>query len=126
MKALFLGPSQRLVGVQREWHTRKRNGKDVCWLLLDRHGKVVCMAQRIRALSEWVNENLATEPWTKVSTSGLYDLADVEEGRIGGFHKGRWRLMSVDLADASDTFERTRSGYEQAAIVGDATCYRTA
>lgn len=60
MKAetMYLQPSQRLAGVQKEWHTHKRDGKDIAYVIFDRRSGVAkspcshrsCLQSRILSM----------------------------------------------------------------------------
>ena len=39
--AVYLKPGERLSAVRKEWHTRKRGGKDSCYVIVDRFGKLL-------------------------------------------------------------------------------------
>ena len=125
-ETMYLTPSQSLVGVQKERHSRKKDGKDVCYLIIDHDRKIVLMTQKLSAVSAFINTHLvpSDEPWTRVTTVGLWEVLDQTGGRVGGWHKGRWRVMSVDLESASVLFESVRKEHEEAAVVGIPACYQ--
>ena len=125
-EAMYLQPGQRLECVQKEWHTRKRDGRDICYVLLDRQGSIVLLTQKLPAVTEFINTHLVSpdEPFAKVNTVSLWEMIDQKGGRVGGWHKNRWRVILVDLANASSTFEAARQAHEQAAVIGYPGCYR--
>ena len=121
----YLQPDQHLVGVTKEWHTRKKDGKNIAYLILDRSGKIALLTQKLPAVAEFINDNLVhpNEPWAKVNTVGMWEILNQTGGRVGGFHKNRWRVVSVDLENASSTFEAARIDHETAAVIGTSACY---
>ena len=126
VQAVYLKPDQRLAGVSKEWHTRKRNGKVSCYVILDRFGKLLLMTQKLPVASSFINSTLVDpqEPWTKVTTNGLWEIIDQTGGRVGGWHKGRFRVMSVKLDDATSCFEAMRTSHEEAVVIGESGCYQ--
>ena len=126
MRAVFLKPSQRLAGVQKERHARKRDGKDIAYVIFDRCGKIALLTQKLPAVTEFINTHLVSpdEPWAKVNTVGLWEILNQTGGRVGGWHKGRWRVQTVDLESATATFEAMRRDHESAAVIGVPTCYQ--
>ena len=64
---VVLAPSQRLVGVQREWHSRKQRldgvRTDIAYLAVDRLAKseepVVIITQKLPWLRDWINARAA-------------------------------------------------------------------
>ena len=129
MKAetMYLQPTQRLAGVRKEWHARKKGGKDICYVLLDRRGKIALLTQKLPAATDFINTHLVdpvNEPWAKVNTVGLWEIVNQTGGRVGGWHKGRWRVQTVDLESATATFEAMRRDHESAAVIGVPTCYQ--
>ena len=125
VEALYLKPDQRLAGVRKERHTRKRDGKANCYVILDRFGKLLLLTQKLPVASSFINSTLVDpqEPWTKVTTNGLWEIIDKRGGRVGGWHKGRFRVMSVELDRVTSRFESMRLSYEDAAVLGESSCY---
>ena len=103
VETLYLKPCQRLVGVRKEWHTRKREGKEICYIVEDRCGKIALLTQKLPLVSAFINSNLVPprEPWTRVTTTGLWEILNQTGGRVGGWHKGRWRVVSVEIEKAT-------------------------
>ena len=126
-QTMHLKPSQRLAGGRKEWHTRKRNGADVCYLILDRCGKVALLTQKLPLVSAFINANLVApeEPWTRVNTTGMWEILNQTGGRMGGWHKGRWRVLSVELDQAPARFETVRREHADAVVIGTPECYCT-
>ena len=124
--AVYLKPGERLSAVRKEWHTRKRGGKDNCYVIVDRFGKLLLLTQKLPVASSFINSHLISpnEPCTKVTTNGLWEIIDQTGGRVGGWHKGRFRVMSVTLDQATSCFESMRPNHEEAAVVGDSACYQ--
>ena len=125
VEAVYLRPSERLAGVRKEWHTRKRAGKDSCYVIVDRFGKLLLLTQKLPVASSFINSHLISpnEPWTKVTTNGLWEIINQKGGRVDGWHKGRFRVMSVELDKATSCFESMRPNHEEAAVIGESTCY---
>ena len=122
---VVLAPSQRLVGVQKEWHTRKQyvNGarRDIAYLAVDRLAKseepAVILTQKLPWLRDWINARAANRG-SRISTTALYNGADRSvNSRDGQFIKGRWKVTTVDLARASDAFEKARNSDASGVIV---------
>ena len=125
VECLPVPQSTRLSTVKKEWHTRKRKGREVAYIAISRDRSWALLSQKLSLLSEWINNNLTDdEPWSKVSTNGLYENVDCIDGRAGGWHKGIWRISSVDLESVCDTFEKVRGGCVNAAVVASQPeCY---
>ena len=125
-ETMYLDPSQHLAGVRKERYTRKKDGKDICYLVLDRFGKIALISQKLPAVTDFINTHVVRqdEPWTRVNTVGLWEILDRTGGRVGGWHKGRFRVMSVDLESAPERFEEARREHEQAAVIGAPACYQ--
>ena len=126
-EAIYLNQSQHLTGIRKERHTRsKKDGKDMCYLISDKMGKIALCSQKLTAVTEFINSNLVhpDEPWSKVNVVGLWEILNQTGGRVGGWHKGRFRVMSVDLESAPEMFEEARLAHEQAAVIGVPACYR--
>ena len=126
-EAIYLNESQHLTGIQKERHTRtKKHGKDMCYLIIDRMGKIALVSQKLTAVTEFINTTLVDpdEPWTKVNVVGMWEILNQTGGRVGGWHKGRFRVMSVDLESAPKKFEEARLAHEQAVVIGVPACYQ--
>ena len=124
-ETIYLGPSQQLAGVRKERHARKKDGKDVCYLIVDRLGKMALLSQKLKTASDFINRQLVDpdEPWTRVNTVGLWEILNRTDGRVGGWHKGRFRVASVDLESAPARFAEARRSHERAAVLGVPACY---
>lgn len=82
---------KRLVHINKEWHARKRGGKDVCWLVIDREKEYVFLAQKLVAIANYINSILSDGSKSNVvSMQGMYTNVDGTEKLNGGWHKGRW------------------------------------
>lgn len=116
----YLKPSERITGIQKEHHVRSKDGKVVCFLLLDRYKKVIILTQKLTAACDFINKNIVQheEKWAKVNLNGLFENLDRTDGRAGGYHKGRWRVISVKIEEACAKFDEARKEYEIAAVVG--------
>ena len=123
MKATFqdvlLTPSQSLVGVQREWHTRTKG----VYIVVDRHGKFILCSQRLPLIAGFVN-GMANDCSDKVSVSGLHQIVGTTQNRVCGWTKNRWKLQFCKLEDCAEYFERERVGFEQALILGTPSAYQ--
>ena len=82
----------------------------------DRTGDWTLLSQKLPLLTAYINSNLADQ-WGKVSTTGLYEAVDRTNGRVGGWHKGRWRVKMVPLADAREVFEVAKRDHKYAAVL---------
>ena len=119
-----LATSERLASVRKEPFAKRRNSTPVCYLVIDRCGEWTLMGQKIPLLSAWINDHVASEAWSRVSTTGLWGNCDVTDGRTGGWHKGRWRIKSVELDAATSEFESVRVGSKRAALIAnEPSCY---
>ena len=123
--AVVLTSNQRLVAVQKEWHTRKQylDGahRDIAYLAVDRLANAeepgVVITQKLPWLRDWINAR-AVNRGCRISTTALYNGADRSvESRDGQFIKGRWKVTTVDLARASDAFESARNSNASGVIV---------
>jgi hypothetical protein len=56
--AVHLKPGERLSAVRKEWHTRKRAGKDSCYILVDRFGKLLLLTQKLPVASSFIITHL--------------------------------------------------------------------
>ena len=111
---MVLESEQRVAGVLRDVHAKN----DVAYILTSRSRDWIVLSQSLPLLAAWVNEKLACdEQWDKVSVTGLFESLNRTGGRNGGWHKGRFRVRSVPLADSGDAFEVARGEYANAAIV---------
>lgn len=126
-EAMYLNSTQHLRACRKERHARsKKDGKAVCYVITDRMGKVALCSQKLAAVADFINRTLVSpdEPWTRVNLVGLWEILNKTGGRVGGWHKGRFRVMSVDLESAPETFEAARREHEHAAVIGVPACYR--
>ena len=126
--AVVLQPTQKLAGVRKEWHTRKQQGRDVCYVATDRLGEWLVLTQKLPLLTAWINETLGDEPSQRVSTTALYEGVDrgKNASRVGEWIKGRWCVRMVDIERASEEFESARKGMVHAAVVAaEPGCYST-
>ena len=125
---VVLGSNQRLVGIQKERHSRQQNvdgvRKDVAYLLVESSNSnepAVVIAQQLSFLRDWINARGGTQ----ISLTALYNGADRKsESRGTEFIKGRWRVQTIDLTKASDEFELARKAKHAGVIVAaEPTCY---
>ena len=106
--------------MKRERRARRPRGKvEIAYVCYDRSGDWTLLSQKLPILTEYINTNLADE-WGKVSTTGLYEAVDRTSGRVGGWHKGRWRVKMVPLVEAKAAFEAARREHRFAAVLSGA------
>ena len=123
---VLISGTQKLTGVRKEWHTRRRRGRDVCYVATDRLGEWLVLTQKLPLLTAWINETLGNEPSQRVSTTALYEGVDrgKNASRVGEWVKGRWAVRMVDIERASEEFETARKGMVHAAVVAtEPGCY---
>ena len=121
---VVLTSEQSLKGVRKERHAKRRSDRDVAYLVVDRLGEWTLLGQKLPLLTAWINEHAAGAECDRVSVNGLWSNLDRSDGRVGGWHKGRWRINAVDLERASDAFESKRASSAKAALIaGEPSCY---
>ena len=114
MLTIDLVDGQRLARIHRDFATKK----DVCYLAESRHKDLLLLCQSIPLLAQFINSNLSNgESWDKVSVAGLFDAVNRRGGRHGGYHKGKFRISSIPLDEASNMLESVRGDYERAVVV---------
>ena len=118
---LVICPSKTLVGVHREWHTRKP-GAYIVW---DRHGQYIIVSQRLTLIAKFLN-SMATDSAEKVSVSALHQIVGRNENRVCGYTKNRWKLSFCKLEETGSHFECARGAFEQALILGAPDAYQLA
>ena len=125
---VYLKEDQRLRGIRKEWHTRKKDGKRVCYVLQDREGRICLLGQKLPYLATFINDNVIDKsvPWQRVNTVGMWEIINKVDNRVGGFHKGRWKVLQTELEAAVPLFESMRDTHREAALVGDSSCYQVA
>ena len=117
-QTVVLTLTQRLAGVQPEWHAKKRMGKQIVYVAHDRTGEIALFSQQLQLLASAINERAGDARSERVSTATLWKGVDRSDAsRVGVWIKGRWRVSSVDLDEASNEFERARQGHTHAAVV---------
>jgi hypothetical protein len=122
--ATYLTPTERLTAVTKEKWTKKSSGSDVAYIVQDRLGHWQFIGQKLPYIRAAINEHATRdEPWARVSVNGLWESVDREDGRVGPFVKGRWKVRKADLHDAREMFERGRARHEMAIVVGNPDCY---
>ena len=115
---LLLSPSETLVGVDREWHTRK-SGAYIVW---DRHGKYILLSQRLPLLAAFLNA-MASDSAERVSVSALHQIVGRDRNRVCGWSKNRWKLSFCRLEEVCEHFESARDAFEKALILGVPSAY---
>ena len=114
----MLRPTDALKSVIREHRARKH-----CYILEDKYGKYVVVAQKLPCIASFIN-NLAEDEASRVSTAALYKIVDSSpKNRVGGYAKHRWKLRTAKLEEVVDLFESTRDRFEQSIILGAPDCY---
>ena len=117
-QTVVLTPTQRLAGVQPEFHAKKRMGKQIVYVAQDRMGEITLLSQQLQLLASAINERAGDAQSERVSTTTLWKGVDRSDAsRVGVWIKGRWRVRSVDLNEASNEFERARQAHTHAAVV---------
>ena len=121
-ECIAMRPSDALKGVRRE-HRARKNG---CYVMLDKHGKYLLLAQKLQVIASFLN-SVASDDASRVSVTALYEICDTSaSGRVGGFCKYRWKLRFASLDDAARLLERERARFEHAFILGQPECYQIA
>ena len=114
MPCLLLTASQHLTTIRKDQYAKKA----VAYLLTDRSGEWCIMCQSLPLLASWVNHNLSDgNAWDRVTVTGLFENLNKTSGRSGGYHKGRFRVRSVPLAQAGEEFQKARVGCAHAVVV---------
>ena len=116
-------PTDALKGVKRELYTRKRNECYGCYMLLDKHGVYLVIAQKLHAIAAFIN-TIASDEASRISLTTLYEILDTHDNRVGGFAKHRWRIRFAPLEEAGSLFESERGRFEQSIIIGHPECYQ--
>ena len=104
--------------VRREWHSRK----NVAYITYDKQGIYLILSQRLPLLSAFLS-TIAEDEASKVSTTTLYQMTNVENGRMLGWCKHRWRVAKLDLGEAAEVFESARSSFQRPVLLGSPCCY---
>ena len=116
MRSVIVKPHQYLSGSVPKDRFAKKN---VAYIATDRGQDWVILCQSLPLLAKWINANLSCgEPWDKVSTTGLFENLNRSGGRNGGWHKGRFRVLSMPIEKSKDVFDSLRKAHTHAAIVG--------
>ena len=55
-QTVVLTPTQRLAGVQPEFHAKKRMGKQIVYVAQDRMGEITLLSQQLQLLASAINE----------------------------------------------------------------------
>ena len=122
--SIALTPCQRLASIKKEWHTRQRKGKHICYIITDKYSRFILLGQTLPHLAFFINSTIIqNDPCFNVSVSGLYQLLDCQTGKVNGYHKSRWRIIRCGIEDAVNTYNSMRWGYENSVVVGCHQCY---
>ena len=124
-----LKSNERLAGIQKEHHVRKQNGKYLAYILEERSGAHVMLAQRLSDLCNAINDLVEDVPEQKVTVAGLYGPLYNKQKNCGdrtkGWVKYRWKVNAYGLDEAAEAFEKARGGFQNALVVGEKGCYNT-
>ena len=122
-----LDENRHLIGIRKEYHTRKRKDQHVVYITVDRDRKYLLASQRLAKTADYINENciIDSSKANRVSFAGLWDLVDERGKANNGWHKGRWFTTAIQLHKAKDYFERERENYEKVVVIGDPRYYET-
>ena len=115
-------PTDALKSVRREWYSRKKGSHYGCYLLEDKYGRYLIVAQKLHAIACYLN-SIAPDAASKVSVTALYEILDTSDNRVGGWSKHRWRLRFAPLEEAGTLFEKERGRFELPLILGQPDCY---
>ena len=121
-EGIIVQPSDALRNVKREWYARKKGSQYGCYLLEDKYGVYLIVAQKLHAIARFLN-SIAPDAASRISVTTLYEILDADDNRVGGFAKHRWRLRFTPLEVAGAVFERERGRFEQSLILGHPECY---
>ena len=119
-----LKPNERLAGVSKDYHVRKQGGKYLCYIVQDKNRSHVMLAQKLSTIADAINQ-IVPERTDRVSVTGLYDIINNDNSKVGGWTKHRWKVQPYTFEEAPRAFESMRQGYENALLLGSHTCYRT-
>ena len=118
-ECIMVHASGALRSVRREYRARKKG----CYLLFDKHGVFLIVAQKLQVLAAFLN-SMATDSASRVSVTALYEIMDSPtNNRVGGYLKHRWRLRFAPLETVASLFESERARYERPLILGRPECY---
>ena len=120
-ESILLAPSETLVGVEREWHTRKEGA----YIVADRYGKLILVSQRLPLIAAFLNA-MASDGAERVSVPALHQIVGKTHNRVCGYTKNRWKLSLCKLEDVREHFERARGAFDEAMILGAPSAYRIA
>ena len=127
VEAVALNADQHIRHIRKEWHTRRHAGRHVAYLLVDRSGLApIVVAQKLPLLRWYINERVAEAAWERVSVNGMLAALDKTENRVGGWMKGRWRIVSVDLEGACDFLRSLRQEHGVVVVSSELNCYELA
>ena len=124
---MSLAYGTKLAGVEREW-----NARDRVYIVLDRwtEGRLL-VSQRLPRIAEYTNTHLCTHECERVSVAGMYDAVNRTDGSHRGWHKLRWRVLSVPLETAASEIESRRQECDHphtvlpaVTVLGQSDCWR--
>ena len=113
---IHLLPNERLANTRV---VRDRNSKKpVAYIVIDRTTKYILLGQSVPLLVDWINKHISGgDQWERVTLTGFFENLNKTDGRNGGWHKGRYRIMCVPLDQARDLFERLRDDFSNVVVI---------
>ena len=88
------------------------------WFIADKHGRLLLSSGKLSALQAYINCHVAKERHERVNIGGLYESMGRSDPRTGGYYQHRWKVSRAPLEEAARVFERLRSDFDQAVLVG--------
>ena len=79
------------------------------------------VSQRLPKIAEYINAHLSTHACERVSAAGMYEAVNRTDGANCGWHKLRWRVVSVPLKDAAAEIESRRQACRAHALLPSVT-----
>ena len=124
---IALAPNQRLAQICKEKSVRRQGDKYLAWIIEDKLRCHLLLGQKLAPLAAFINAQPGVEGADCVSLSGLYQIMKTPDGAgRGGYSKHRWRVQAYELEHAARVFEEKRGQFDNAIVLGDPSCYRTA
>ena len=99
-----LAHGTKVAAVRREW-----NARDRVYIVHDRSPEgCLLVSQRLPKIAAYINAHLCTHDCERVSAAGMYEAVNRTDGAHCGWHKLRWRVVSVPLKSAVAEVESRR------------------
>ena len=118
MQIGVIQPGERICAIKREPHARRYGGEHMQWFIADKHGQLLLSSGKLSALQAYINCYVAKERHERVNIGGLYESMGRSDPRTGGYYQHRWKVSRAPLEEAARVFERLRSDFDQAVLVG--------